>query len=311
MDYEKKNDAFYDLVISDINMPKMDGIEMGSTILQKNISQKIIYITAHTEVDYLLNAIKAGATGFLTKPLNQDDLKFLLYNVSQTIFDHKMIESYYSEIESLNITLQEQNRELSRKNSELEKSLRMLDTMVTKDAIKQTKTHKEEVVLDKKQESSHAHMYEELEDFSFEDYDELIDAYEVIDSAVVEVLQSGGNLSLTQTKILPISERFGKYASTISYYSVFASLGSAMGNFSRVLRDNEIPDKKEDIVNVFTLLESFIFVLKKWQEGLSLKAYESINFLDASLISDMDTIVMMWTQSHEKFDENDAGMEFF
>jgi hypothetical protein len=42
-----------------------------------------------------------------------------------------------------------------------------------------------------------------------------------------------------------------------------------------------------------------VFVLKKWQTNLQNRKFESINYLDASLISDMNTIILMYNPQEE------------
>lgn len=58
-----------DVVISDIAMPEMDGIELATNILQKNIDFPIIFLSAHQDEKYLLKAISIRAYGFIIKPV--------------------------------------------------------------------------------------------------------------------------------------------------------------------------------------------------------------------------------------------------
>lgn len=66
-------------VITDIKMPKMDGIEMSSTILSTHPDTKVIFTTAHNDNELLHQAIRIGITDYLVKPINiQDVLQILL-----------------------------------------------------------------------------------------------------------------------------------------------------------------------------------------------------------------------------------------
>ncbi|XPV53792.1 MAG: response regulator transcription factor [Halarcobacter ebronensis] len=47
--HKTDNDNFYDLVITDISMPKLDGIELCKEIFKINKEQKVLVISAHTE----------------------------------------------------------------------------------------------------------------------------------------------------------------------------------------------------------------------------------------------------------------------
>lgn len=59
-----------DLVITDITMPRMNGIEMIHAIRQINPDIAIIVLSAHNETSFLTQTIEAGVDGYLIKPLN-------------------------------------------------------------------------------------------------------------------------------------------------------------------------------------------------------------------------------------------------
>ncbi len=110
--FKKESGNYYDIVIADINMPKMNGIEMSKLITQENDTQSIIFTTAYNEVNYLLEAIEIGVSGFLLKPLDLEQLKRILYKTSQSVSEHRFIDSYYQNIEAINVKLMGQNRDL-------------------------------------------------------------------------------------------------------------------------------------------------------------------------------------------------------
>ncbi len=66
----------YDLVISDIMMPGMSGMDLLNRIREKNLFAAVIMITGNPTVDLTVSAIKKGAVDFLTKPFDIDDLLF-------------------------------------------------------------------------------------------------------------------------------------------------------------------------------------------------------------------------------------------
>jgi len=64
-----------DILISDILMPIMDGIELISEIRNKSLNvSTVIITTAHSETEYLLSAIKLRVDGYLMKPINAIEL---------------------------------------------------------------------------------------------------------------------------------------------------------------------------------------------------------------------------------------------
>jgi len=112
--YELKNDIPYDIVISDINMPIMNGIEMATFILNQSYQQAMIFITAHNEVEYLQKSIDLGIDGFITKPIKVEQLKKTLYKVTQAVYDRKKIALQYEIINKLNVELEIKNKELEK-----------------------------------------------------------------------------------------------------------------------------------------------------------------------------------------------------
>ena len=63
-----------DLVTMDITMPDMDGIEAVSHIIKADPEAKIIMVTSHGQEDMVIKSIKAGAVGYMLKPVTQDKL---------------------------------------------------------------------------------------------------------------------------------------------------------------------------------------------------------------------------------------------
>lgn len=71
-----------DLVLTDIQMPKLDGMSMGRLIKDINPKAEIIVLTAFTEEEYLLEAIKLGIHVYETKPI---DIKELLCGMAKVL----------------------------------------------------------------------------------------------------------------------------------------------------------------------------------------------------------------------------------
>ena len=74
-----------DIVISDINMPKKNGIEMVREILNIDKEQAIVFTTAHTNSEYTLEAIDMQVDGYLIKPVDKKKLKAKLENIAKNI----------------------------------------------------------------------------------------------------------------------------------------------------------------------------------------------------------------------------------
>lgn len=84
-----------DLIISDIKMPGLNGLEFYQLLLQNNLDLKLIFMTAFGSIPMAVEAIKMGASEFLTKPIDYEELKLKIRNL---LFDNQSnIASHYTE----------------------------------------------------------------------------------------------------------------------------------------------------------------------------------------------------------------------
>ncbi len=82
---------YYDLIITDISMPNINGIEMSKAIYKINKEQKIIVISAYSDKKYLVDLINIGVEGFLQKPLSFEQISDALSEICKSFMDYSMI----------------------------------------------------------------------------------------------------------------------------------------------------------------------------------------------------------------------------
>ena len=70
----------FDLVISDIKMPKMDGLELLRKVKEQRPSLAVIMVTAYASPEDAIAAMKAGAYDYLTKPFKLEEIKSVIHN---------------------------------------------------------------------------------------------------------------------------------------------------------------------------------------------------------------------------------------
>ncbi len=70
----------FDVVLCDIKMPQMDGIEVLENIMSGNYDTQVIMISGHGTIDTAVEAIKKGAFDFISKPLDLNRLMITIRN---------------------------------------------------------------------------------------------------------------------------------------------------------------------------------------------------------------------------------------
>jgi len=98
-----------DVVLSDIRMPKMDGIELMQYLHENNPEIKIIILSGYNDVEYLNMAIRNQVTEYLLKPTDIDEFETLFHQLKEKL-DEEGIRR--RELESLKVSAM-QNKELS------------------------------------------------------------------------------------------------------------------------------------------------------------------------------------------------------
>ncbi|TLP40919.1 EAL domain-containing protein [Arcobacter arenosus] len=91
LDLFKQNESEIDLIITDVNMPIMNGLEMIREIKKINPHIPIIVATAFSNTEYLLEAIDIGVDKYVLKPI---DMKKLLQLMSQSLLYHELKDLY-------------------------------------------------------------------------------------------------------------------------------------------------------------------------------------------------------------------------
>lgn len=109
---EYYNEKEYDILITDLTMPQMDGVTLISEILKINPLQHTIIMTAHNTSENLRNSIDFQVDGILLKPVQMDKLFQLLYKVSHQIYFEKKDAVIHGEDGNIQNLLQNEKQAL-------------------------------------------------------------------------------------------------------------------------------------------------------------------------------------------------------
>lgn len=70
-----------DVILLDVNMPKMNGLEMLQKLKETGIPRKVLILTIHNEVEYLLKAVEIGVNGYVLKDSELAVLRKAIFSV--------------------------------------------------------------------------------------------------------------------------------------------------------------------------------------------------------------------------------------
>ena len=102
-----------DIVITDIKMPGMDGLELLKNIKEIDPEKEVIIVTGHGDIDSTITALQYGASDFINKPVRDDALAIALERAKSKINLRKKLKDYTTNLE---IKIAEATEELRRKS---------------------------------------------------------------------------------------------------------------------------------------------------------------------------------------------------
>jgi len=89
--YELYKEKKPEIIIIDINIPKLNGIELIKKIRKKDHNVKVIILTAHTDKSFLIEATSLKLTKYLVKPVSRKSLKEALELVVEELLKYKIV----------------------------------------------------------------------------------------------------------------------------------------------------------------------------------------------------------------------------
>lgn len=95
----KFREGAFDIVLSDINMPKLNGVEMLEKIRYLDKEIPVLFLSAHNETSYFLDGIRLGVDGYIIKPLELSQFIVVLKKITDKIILRKENENYKGHLE--------------------------------------------------------------------------------------------------------------------------------------------------------------------------------------------------------------------
>ena len=268
-----------DLIITDINMPVMNGVELIESV-QKELKQDpmIIVLSAHNDSEMLTELINLGIDQFINKPLDKQIMINALYKVCRIIYDRQIVISYDD-------LREKELKAIQRKSKVLEHKLNQLAAEKNKSILKED--NEEEILLQS----------DYFKDLIVDDKDELKDLSIELDNFSLLMVQYE---KFNQNYIPKISKAYQKYASVLNAYPDFYDIGQKLMEFSQCML--RLEDKfMKDVNQTGIFLESLQVTLNSFIKNVWDKQIENPRFYNASLISDIQLVINFLEDKEETY----------
>jgi len=300
---EKYNTKSYDIVITDINMPNMNGIEMVTRIKEINPEQKVIAISAHNEANILIPLIQAGVNSFLLKPIIQSEVIDVLYGISRDAYTQNLNIKLVEELTEKNEKLEKQLKELQVKNNTIDIKHSQLETLLQEKTDKQDSNPLVSEYFEKDEDEG-----EENVVFINDDPDDLLEYFhEISEHMPFSVIYS------SEEEIEKIADIFSKISTILLRYTPYLdSLSASMSELSTALKEHRsefIDVLKQDSDGVLMLFDAVSSDMERYIERFSV---ESIAMKNSHHIHEPTILSIRQIISLFIADQIDEGeMEFF
>lgn len=114
---DKLDDVNPDVLLLDINMPKMNGLEVLQNLKERKSKVKVLVLTVHNETEYLMKAVDIGINGYVLKDSESSELKKAIFAIAEgenyiqpsliPALNNKMIEKNEDELKIDSLTKRE------------------------------------------------------------------------------------------------------------------------------------------------------------------------------------------------------------
>ena len=102
----------FDMILTDINMPVMDGLTLLVNVKEKYEHKKAVVVSAYGDMENIRTAMNRGAFDFITKPIDFTDLET---TIDKTIREIRVIQKGLEAFEKLDVTIQEKDQAVMEK----------------------------------------------------------------------------------------------------------------------------------------------------------------------------------------------------
>jgi CheY-like chemotaxis protein len=285
---EKYVSGNFDIIISDINMPNMNGVEMSKEIKKYNRDQTIIVLSAHNEAHFLIDLIETGIDGFSQKPFNPSAFMPTLHREAKHIIQRR-------ELERLKFKSFQRKIEQEKKAKKVKKEKEIANSTIkptTKDDLIAEKEAEEQMLramenemeleMKKAPKSDLDHLNEDqnlLDELSGE-VERMIHLNEEFQALIDEMLLNGLNDAILKD----IGDILAKYYAVLSKSSKLDNVSKYFADLSEAFTETNFDDLSEEGKSTLSNIEFISDDIKNFITDVFLtNRVKNITFLEQAL----------------------------
>ncbi len=308
--YDKwsKNKDGYDLIITDIMMPEMDGLKLISKIREISVGQKFMVLSSIEDMNEMREVINLGIDGIITKPYNQNIFLTIGYRVFKALHNKKIVKSQFMQLKLL-----------SQNNLKLQKKLKHNVVVSDKREPKIAKTAKESI-------SSLVEKYKTRESLNNIKSSDFITNLDFSRTAIIDDFQEKlgyfegllcngsfmDDIGVILEDLINVSIGLSEFISVLNSRGEFPVAANAAENLVVFLEKISIDTLKEKEKREL-MIDRMIYLLhdvNAWIITVFIKhEVDNVNYFDASFANSCLEIETIFNESDEEVFEN--SLEFF
>jgi len=338
--FKDRTGSYFDIVIADINMPHMNGIELCKNVRSLNKDQPIIILSAHNDSSNLLSLVNINIDYFVLKPIDYDSFINILFKVCREVNDYKLLSQYYHDTESLTDELSAKNIQLEKTISYYKKEIELLkETPNIVDTKEEIQAEMEEVKSEEELPSNNKIEVSKREkkvdtsvinSMHYEDHQkisaiEFLEEFEVEASLIDDLNENEHEAqNLLYAEVELTQEMLTSFGKVLTYYTHFLNetiefkdLSYSISALVEVLNSvhiSEIDTKVQSTLKNY--MTGIIDDMANWKNIIFIeKNTPDIHYLDASLLDNCSEIELLihppQKDPNASDDDDDDDLEFF
>jgi DNA-binding response OmpR family regulator len=277
----------FDLVISDIEMPKTNGVMLSKGIKARNSEQSVLISSAYTDERYLVELINIGVDGFLKKPVNIDDLYKTIIKALTLV----QVKKDVSRVQFQTIAKEITKKEIPITQSPYQKALEETHTNSVKISVKE--------FMDK------------MKDSDPESYEFLVQQKEALFDNLFDMMNSfelfGYKDYKDQESFNLLIENIYKLHNTLEFFDKVKKTATEILRLATILDKIVLDDLTPAQVEAFDIVEFLINDIKQYMLDMFMEEnVQDINYFHDSLRENITT----FQDTLNEVEEDDEDIEF-